>query len=226
MSDIFLLFGCPSILQSDCGGEFLNAVLHRLTAFLSINHVFASGNRPRLNGATERLHCFLSSAIGIYCEHYQHRWEDFLQSAIYAHNTSPISGKSDITPCFLVIGHDAPSPETLFLQLPPDTLRADHYAQQLITRIKDVQDNFSNFKSELHHSQHEIYDTASQDLHTPDGTLVYVCKDCLPSGPNTVSCFIRTYDSSYLVIGHHTHALISCIYAKLIPVTICQALST
>ena len=66
VSDV-LLFGCPSMLQSDHGGGYLNAVLHRLTAFLSIKHVFASGNRPRLNGATERLHCFLSSAIGIYC---------------------------------------------------------------------------------------------------------------------------------------------------------------
>ena len=200
--DVFLLFGFPSILQSDRGGEFLNAVLHRLTALLSIKHVFTSGYRPRLNGATERVHRFLNSAIGIYCEHYQYRWEDFLQPAVYAHNTSPISGTSDITPFFLVFGRDAPSPETLSLQLPPDTLPADHYAQQLIARMKVAQDHFSNIKSDLRRRQREIYDTASRDLHIPDGKLVYVRKDGLPSGPNTVSRFIRTYDGPYLVIGH------------------------
>ena len=81
--------------------------------------------------------------------HYQHRWEDFLQPAVCAHNTSHISGTSDITPFFLVFGRGAPSPETLSLQLPPDTLPADHYAQQLIARMKDAQDNFSNIKFDL-----------------------------------------------------------------------------
>ena len=139
--EVFLLFGFPSVLQSDCGGEFLNAVLLRLTALLSIKQVFTSGYRPRLNGATEGVHRFLNSVMGIYCKHYQHHWEEFLQPAVYAHNTPSISGTSDITPFFLMFGHDAPSPETLSLQLPPDVLPADHYAQQLIAKMKDTQDN-------------------------------------------------------------------------------------
>ena len=200
--EVFLLFGFPSVLQSDRGGEFLNAVLHRLTALLSITQVFTSGYRPRLNGATERVHRFLNSAIGIYCEHYQHRWEEFLQPAVYAHNTSSISGTSDITPFFLMFGRDAPSPETLSLQLPPDALPADHYAQQLIAKMTDAQDNFSNIKSDLRRRQRELYDAASRDLHIPDGKLVYVRKDCLASGSNKVSRFIRNYDGPYLVTGH------------------------
>ena len=39
-NDVFLLFGFPSILQSDRGGEFLNALLHRLTRLLSVIQVF------------------------------------------------------------------------------------------------------------------------------------------------------------------------------------------
>ena len=200
--EVFLLFGFPSVLQSDPGGEFLNVVLHRLTALLSIKQVFTSGYRPRLNGVTERVHRFLNSAIGIYCEHYQHRWEEFLQPAVYAHNTSSISGTSDITPFFLMFGRDAPSPETLSLQLPPDALPADHYAQQLIAKMTDAQDNFSNIKSDLRRRQRELYDAASRDLHIPDGKLVYVRKDCLASGSNKVSRFIRNYDGPYLVTGH------------------------
>ena len=52
-NDIFLLLGFPSVLQSDRGGEWLNALLHRITQLLSIRHVFTSGFRPHLNGATE-----------------------------------------------------------------------------------------------------------------------------------------------------------------------------
>ena len=127
LNEVFLQFGFPAVLQSDRGGEFLNAVLYR----------------PRLNGSTERVHRFLNSAIGIYCEQQQEHWENFLQPAVYAHNTSSISGTSDITPFFLVFGRDAPSPETLSLQLPPKSLPADHYAKQLIARMKDVEERIS-----------------------------------------------------------------------------------
>ena len=115
---VFLQLGFPTVLQSDCGGEFLNALLHRITQLLSIKQVFTSGFRPHLNGATERSHRFLNSALSIFCEHQQEKWEQFLQPAVYSHNVSPISGTSNITPFFLVFGHDAPSPETISLDLP------------------------------------------------------------------------------------------------------------
>ena len=57
--DISLLFGFLSVLRSDHGGEWLDALLHHITQLLSIRHVFTSGFRPRLNGATERTHSFL-----------------------------------------------------------------------------------------------------------------------------------------------------------------------
>ena len=84
--NVFLSTGFPSVLQSDCGGEWLNALLHRITKLLSIKHVFTSGFRPRLGGATERTHHLLNTALGIFCEKQQEKWEQFLQSAVYAHN--------------------------------------------------------------------------------------------------------------------------------------------
>ena len=111
-----MLFGFSSVLQSDRGGEFLNARLHRLTKLLSIKQVFTSCFCPRLNGATERTHRFLNSALGIYCEHHQEQWEEYLQPAVYVHNAAPISGTSNITPFFLVFGRDPPSPEAISLE--------------------------------------------------------------------------------------------------------------
>ena len=96
-NDVFLLLGFSSVLQSDCRGEWLNALLHCNMQLLSIRHVFTSGFCPRLNGATEHTHRFLNAALGIYCKCQQEKWEEYLQ---FAHNTSPISGISDITPFF------------------------------------------------------------------------------------------------------------------------------
>ena len=51
--EVFLQLGFLSVLQSDRGGELLNALLHHITQLLSIKQIFTSGFRPCLNGATE-----------------------------------------------------------------------------------------------------------------------------------------------------------------------------
>ena len=53
---VFLEYGFPAVLQSDQGGEWVNSVLQELTNLLSIEHVFTTSYRPRLNGSTERVH--------------------------------------------------------------------------------------------------------------------------------------------------------------------------
>ena len=108
----------------------MNALLHQVT----IEHVFMTSYRPRLNGRTERVHRWRNSDIGIYCEKYQSRREEFLQPAVYAHNTSPVLGTKNISLLFLVFGRHAPCPETLALDLPPLPLSRDTHAHQLVSR--------------------------------------------------------------------------------------------
>ncbi|CAB4038430.1 pol poly [Paramuricea clavata] len=42
LDDVFLQYGFPTVLQSDQGGEWTNALLHHLTKILSIAHVFTT----------------------------------------------------------------------------------------------------------------------------------------------------------------------------------------
>ena len=108
-------------MQSDQGGEWLNAVLHQLTKLLSIEHIVTTSYRPCLYGSKKRVHRWLNAAVGI-CEKYQERWEEFLQPAVYAQNVSPIPGTGQISPFFLVFGCNAPSPEVITLDLPVESL--------------------------------------------------------------------------------------------------------
>ena len=183
-------------------GEFLSAVLYRLTKLLSIRHVYTSAFRPRLNGTTERVHRFLNSALGIFCEKQQERWEEFLQSAVYSHNTSPISGITDITPFFLVFGRNAPSPETVSLDLPPLNLSPDHYAYNLVQRMKDAHTLCFSIKSDLRRRQRELYDLTSRDITVPDGKLVYMRKESHSSISGQKPRFLRNFDGPFLVTGH------------------------
>lgn len=167
---VFLEFGFPAVLQSDQGGEWTNAVLQELTMLLSIEHVFTTSYRPCLNGSTECVHPWFNSALGIYCEKkHQQLWEDFLQPATYAHNTSPILGTDHITPFFLVFGRHASSPEVLSFDMPTAPLSQSSYAKTLVKRSNEARKSFDGIKADLKRTHREYYDTDSRDLHVPDG---------------------------------------------------------
>ena len=161
------------MLQSDRDGEFLNALLHRITQLLSIKQIFTSGFRPWLNGATEWSHRFLNTALGIFCEQQQEQWEQFLQPAVYAHHVSLISGTTNISPFFLVFGRDAPSPETIALNRPVHPLPPDHHAKHMLSRMKLVHTRFSDIKFDLHQNQKDIYNRKARFLSVPNGKVVY-----------------------------------------------------
>ena len=127
---------------------------------------------------------------------------DFLEPAVYAHNTSPISGTSDITPFFLVFGRDAPSPETISLNLPATALPADHYAAHLVSRVKDAHTHFRAIKADLRRRQRELYDTVSRDIDVPEGKTVYLRKDNAPNQAGLASRFLCSFDGPYIVTGH------------------------
>ena len=199
---VFLEFGFPAVLQSDQGGEWTNAVLKELTTLLSIEHVFTTSYRPRLNGSTEHVHRWLNSALGIYGEKTQQLWEDFLQPATYAHNTSPIPGTDHVTPFFLVFGRHAPSPEVLSFDMPPAPLSQSSYAKTLIKRSNEARKSFDRIKADLKRTQREYYDINSRDLHVPDGKRVYVRLPPSSTEKGAATRFIRRYDGPFLVVGH------------------------
>ena len=200
--DVFLQLGFPSVLQSNRGGEFLNALLHRIAQLLLIKQVFTSGFRPRLNGATERSHQFFNSALGIFCEHQQEKWEQFLQPAVYSHNVSPISGSTNITPFFKVFGHDAPSPETISFDLPVHPLPPDHYAKRMLSRMQIAHQRFNQIKSDLRRHQKDIYGRKARFLEIPSGKVVYIQKEPQTTRSGQATHFLCTFDGPFQVIGH------------------------
>ena len=151
--DILLLFGFSAVLQSDRGGEWMNGLLHRLVTLLSIKQAFTLGFRPCMNRATERTHRFLNAALGIYCEKHQEKWEEYLQPAVYAHNTSPFLDLP-VSPHFswCLVG-------ILCFQMSVHTLPANHYAHHLLSRLQDAVDQFTQIKSDLKRHQRDHYES-------------------------------------------------------------------
>jgi len=145
----------------------------------------------------------LNAAVGIYCENYQERWEEFLQPAVYALNVSPIPGTGQISPFFLVFGRNAPSPEVITLDVPVETLSRSTCAEQLVSRMREAQKLFNSIKADMERTQREYYDTSSRELNIAEGKQVYVRRPPPSSQPKgSVTRFIRRFDGPYTVIGH------------------------
>jgi len=109
------------------------------------------------------------------------------------------------------IAHCDPSSEQYFnelvnaleLNMPAYApLPADHYAQHLITNMKDAHSEFSAIKADLRRRQRELYDIAARNIEIPDGKIVYIRKDHVKSTDGKVTRFIRNFDGPYEVIGH------------------------
>ena len=91
-----------------------------------------------MNRSIERVHRWINSAPGIFCENHQNDWEQFIQSATYVHNISPIPGSKELSPFFLLFGRDALSPDTISLQQPKENVSADLFASHLLHRLKSA----------------------------------------------------------------------------------------
>ena len=152
--------------------------------------------------SNKRSHRFLNSALGIFCEHQEEKWEQFLQPAVYSHNVSPISGTTNITPFFLVFGRDAPSPETISLDLHVKPLPPDHYAKHMLSRMQIARHRFTIIKSDSRYHQKEIYDCKARFLAIPPGKVGYICKEPQTSKTGEATRFLCTFDGPFIVTGH------------------------
>ena len=193
--NVFPMFGFPSKLMSACSAEWQNAVRDRVLKLLSIEHILTTSYRPWLSGATERTHRYLNSALGIYCEKYQHLWENYLQPAVYSHNVATVPGTHDFSLLFLNFGRHAPSSEVITLDLPSQQISRNQYATHFHKYLQEI-------KSDLRSLQRENYDSVPKNLEIPLGKAVFVRKAPASSDRGKAIRFLQNYDSPYHVIGH------------------------
>ena len=114
LEEFIPIYSCPSILISDQGTEYVNAVIEMLSAELNIHRIQTSAFHPASNGKCELSHKSLNNILAKSLDGQDQRnWDKHLPAALLAHRTS-VSEATKMTPFFVVFGRDP--------QLPMDTL--------------------------------------------------------------------------------------------------------
>lgn len=102
-------YGPPSILLSDQGGEFRNALVGDYLASIQTEVRQTTPYHPQSNGRVERFFRTLKGMLKKLVNSKTSEWEEALGPAIYAHRIAE-SASSKFSPYFLLYGRQAPMP--------------------------------------------------------------------------------------------------------------------
>jgi hypothetical protein len=114
---VFLVFGLPSTIVTDQGGEFVNKLNEAIFDRLAIEHRPTAPYHPASNGQVERCHREINTILRALTAPDQHDWAEMLPFVEFALNTAQTS-TTLLTPFFLVFGRHPRIPLDVRLDLP------------------------------------------------------------------------------------------------------------
>ncbi|MCP3923407.1 MAG: transposase family protein, partial [Desulfobacterales bacterium] len=150
VSEWFNLFGCPKMLLSDRGSEFLNSIFDILERIYQIKRVVTTSYHPETNGFLERWHRFLKE---YFRTHYISKgtalnewasWDWVVYQVVGAYNATK-SPRMGFSPFKLLFGRN-------FL-MPPDV---SMILSDMPITTKDKETDLGEFMRILKDSQHVI----------------------------------------------------------------------
>jgi len=103
-SNIICRYGAPSEILSDRGQAFTGEVMTILSQLCGISQKFTAGYHPQTNGLTERFNRTIQEILSKFVNSSQTNWDDLLQPAVFAYNTS-IHSSTGFSPFEMVHGY-------------------------------------------------------------------------------------------------------------------------
>ena len=136
LNEILPRHGCPRILLSDRGTEFLNAVISHITEKLRVTHIQSSPYHPEGNGKIERFHRFMNDVLSKYSYKYPQEWDIHIPFMLMTYRTS-VQDSTLFSPFFLLHGRDPVLPMDTLLQ-PKLRYQGDDYVPTMLQRLHEV----------------------------------------------------------------------------------------
>jgi hypothetical protein len=125
------LFGPPSTIITDNGGEFVNDIIDALCRITGIDHITTAPYHPNANGRVERLNQTLIQSLRAHCLAEPDNWDLWLDYVLFAYRTRPHTATGQ-SPFYLLFGREAP----LFATAGEED-NSDLVSEELITRRLD-----------------------------------------------------------------------------------------
>lgn len=108
VDSLILHFGCPKVIKTDNGTEYINNLIKDLNDYLNIKHVHSTPYHPQTLGGVERNHKVLNEYLRNFIDT-NTEWDQLIQYFAFMYNTTPHSVLK-YSPFELVFGKKANFP--------------------------------------------------------------------------------------------------------------------
>ena len=170
---VLLRFGCPEILLSDNGVQYISTIFKNVCQKFGIIQKFTPLYHPQAN-PTERYNRTIKTSLTMYCRENQKLWDQHIEEVLYAINTC----KNDTTgfsPAYLNYGRELKTPHDIHNDLEITTYILDH--KNLADSLhKNLQLSFQKASETLKHNseqQAKYYNLRRRDDEYFVGQLVW-----------------------------------------------------
>jgi transposase InsO family protein len=101
--NVFSRHGCPQVLSSDRGTNFMSELFQEMCKILQIKRLTSTAFNPKMQGKIEKFHFGLNQSISHYVNKYGNDWDEFVNYALMAHRAVPHS-TTKYSPYYLLYG--------------------------------------------------------------------------------------------------------------------------
>ena len=157
---IFTKFGCPRVLISDRGQNFLSKVVSGLCELFGVRRHMTSSYHAQTNSTVERLNSTIAQSLRAYIDKQQNNWPDKLPGILMAYRNSPCTQSTGFSPFKMLFGQEMRMPLDVAL-IPRDTLpkQDKEYLQNKTDQLKEIREigkqnaTTAKEKSKVHHDK-------------------------------------------------------------------------
>ena len=134
--NVICRFGCPRIIHTDQGSNFLSQIMKNFCRIFNIKQIKSTAFNPQSLGALERSHHVFVEYLKHYCSHYN--WDQWLKFAMFSFN-SAVHSATKSTPHKLVFGEDPRIPSEF--ETGKVSITYNEYLDNLLFKIYEAQSN-------------------------------------------------------------------------------------
>nr|CAD2201248.1 unnamed protein product [Meloidogyne enterolobii] len=145
-------FGCPRVVVSDNGKQFISNIFKDITKLYGFKHNKTTIYHPQSNGMAERLNRVIGDMLASYVNQKGNNWAYFLQSVVFAYNTS-IQASIKQSPYFVLFFRDPLLPIDLRLSNWEENGREENISDYLEENVKGIEEIWNLVKITLEKSQ-------------------------------------------------------------------------
>jgi transposase InsO family protein len=111
VTQVFTRHGCPQILSSDRGTNFMSSMFQEVCKLLQIKRINSTSFNPKMQGKVEKFHAGLNQTMSLYVNKYGNNWDDFVDYAVMVQRATPQT-VTKFSPFYLLHGREMRLPVT------------------------------------------------------------------------------------------------------------------